>query len=451
MWRDCCPDRGLPLARRVSWKGAAPPWPGASRQRATGALAVLLVAAAPDADPRFEQLYAYLNDDVGRRRASIGLALELCGGSGASPDARARLRSDSPLLRHRLATVDDPAPPYLSRVLRVPDRVVDHMLGGELPDPVVAPLLLPPLAVQSPHAAALEAALGSGVGLFYLRGPRGAADHAGAAGALAEIGIPALVVDLSRVDSRADPVEATAAVAREAGLQGGALVAGPIDDLAERDARVVDALARAPGPVILLGSRAWEPAWTPLVPVILDVGAPGASGAADVWRAVLDGGGELSSDLSSATAAFRLGPHQVLRAAWAAQAYAAARGGELDAEAVRAGARAQNGGGLETLARRVRPRATPDDLVLPEPAASQVREVAMRARLRSRVVGEWQMLGVGARGDGITALFAGPSGTGKTLAAEVIAGSLGLDLYVVDLSSVVDKYVGETEKNLERI
>ncbi|MCA1692280.1 MAG: ATP-binding protein [Actinobacteria bacterium] len=148
-----------------------------------------------------------------------------------------------------------------------------------------------------------------------------------------------------------------------------------------------------------------------MVPVILDVAPPEPTHAAEVWRAALDGDGEPSGDLTAATSAFRLGPHQALRAAWAAQAYAAAHGGSVDAEAVRAGARAQNGGGLETLARRVRPRATPDDLVL----------------------------------------AAGPSGTGKTLAAEVIAGSLGLELYVVDLSSVVDKYIGETEKNLERI
>jgi SpoVK/Ycf46/Vps4 family AAA+-type ATPase len=66
-------------------------------------------------------------------------------------------------------------------------------------------------------------------------------------------------------------------------------------------------------------------------------------------------------------------------------------------------------------------------------------------------MGEWHMGGVGTKGNGITVLFAGGSGTGKTLAAEVVAGSLGLDLYVVELSSVVDKYVGETEKNLERI
>jgi SpoVK/Ycf46/Vps4 family AAA+-type ATPase len=77
--------------------------------------------------------------------------------------------------------------------------------------------------------------------------------------------------------------------------------------------------------------------------------------------------------------------------------------------------------------------------------------VALRARHRERVLGEWRMRPGGGRGMGVAALFAGDSGTGKTMSAEVVAGSLGLDLYVVDLATVVDKYVGETEKNLERI
>ena len=75
----------------------------------------------------------------------------------------------------------------------------------------------------------------------------------------------------------------------------------------------------------------------------------------------------------------------------------------------------------------------------------------MRARYRERVLRDWRMRPGGGRGRGVTALFAGDSGTGKTMAAEVIAGDLGLDLYAVDLATVVDKYIGETEKNLERI
>ena len=91
------------------------------------------------------------------------------------------------------------------------------------------------------------------------------------------------------------------------------------------------------------------------------------------------------------------------------------------------------------------------DLVLPPVTRTALEEVALRARHRERVLGEWGMRPGGGRGMGVAALFAGDSGTGKTMSAEVVAGALGLDLYVVDLATVVDKYIGETEKNLERI
>ena len=116
------------------------------------------------------------------------------------------------------------------------------------------------------------------------------------------------------------------------------------------------------------------------------------------------------------------------------------------------GARAQNAAGLERLARRIEPVGDWDDLVAAgaTSTASSASSTA-RARHRDRVLGEWGMGGGGGRGRGITALFAGDSGTGKTMSAEVVAGELGLDLYVIDLSTVVDKYIGETEKNLDRI
>ncbi len=148
---------------------------------------------------------------------------------------------------------------------------------------------------------------------------------------------------------------------------------------------------------------------------------------------------------------FVLGPGQVARAVRAAAANALLGTGPMSAEDLRRGARAQNAAGLERLARRIEPAVGWDDIVLPEAARSQLRDLAARARNRDRVLIEWQMRKGGGRGRGVTALFAGDSGTGKTMSAEVIAGELGLDLYTVNLATVVDKYVGETEKNLERI
>ncbi len=126
---------------------------------------------------------------------------------------------------------------------------------------------------------------------------------------------------------------------------------------------------------------------------------------------------------------------------------AAAAGG--DPERVPAAVRRLAGGHLDRLAVRVRPRCGWGDLVVPPTQLAQLRQLVARHRGRAQVFGQW---GFPAQpSPGAVALFAGPSGTGKTLAAEVVAGELGLDLYKVDLASVVSKYIGETEKNLERI
>jgi AAA+ superfamily predicted ATPase len=106
---------------------------------------------------------------------------------------------------------------------------------------------------------------------------------------------------------------------------------------------------------------------------------------------------------------------------------------------------------IDDLAVRIVPQATWDDLVLPDEMTSTLREIGQHLRHRGAVHETWGFARGNVRGQAITALFAGPSGTGKTLAAEVIARDVGLDLYHVDLSQVVDKYVGETEKRLRRI
>ncbi|HYN93723.1 MAG TPA: ATP-binding protein, partial [Pilimelia sp.] len=186
-------------------------------------------------------------------------------------------------------------------------------------------------------------------------------------------------------------------------------------------------------------------------PLEVDVPPLGPADRAAIWRTVLNGQLAAGVDPAAATALFVFGGPANRRAAEAARALAAAEGGPVDETHLRAGARGQNAAGLERLARRITPEVGWADLVLPDPVVGLLREVAGRARHRQRVLADWRMRPGGGRGRGVTALFAGDSGTGKTMSAEVVAGSLGLDLYAVDLASVVDKYIGETEKNLERI
>jgi hypothetical protein len=412
---------------------------------------LLLVALAPDLDPRFERLYGYLHDDVSRRRASVGLALELSGVGEGSGAGRARLGPLAPLVAGGLLVVEDADRPFLTRALRVPDRVAAHLLGDATPDAAVEALATIAAAHDAAGTDALEGGLRAGARLAYVRERIGTAAVTLAARALGRVGPPPVVVDLGRLVPGDDPREAAAAAIREARLRGTGLVAGPLDVVAERGPGAVRAWAEAACPVVLHGSRGWDPTWSRSVPFILDPDLPSAAERRAVWLASLDG--TASADLGAAVAAlpFRLAPEGVARAAEAGRLAAAAAGRDLVVGDVAAGARAQNAAGLERLARRLEPRVTWSDLVLPPDVLEQLRELTGRARHRDLVLDEWGMARTSLKGRGVTALFAGDSGTGKTMSAEVIAGSLGLDLYVIDLSTIVDKYIGETEKNLDRV
>jgi hypothetical protein len=419
-------------------------------------LELLLVAAAPDLDSRFERLYGYLNDDVTRRRASIGLALELSGRSAADATARCRLSPGGPLVDGALVLVEDPERPFLTRSLRVPDRVTAHLLGDDRPDQAIAGLLVAAAstgtasAPDEPAVAALGRALAE-ASPVYLRERQGSAAPALAVAALAAAGRGAIRVDATRIAPHGEPAADAGLLAREARLRHAGLIVGPLESLLERGSSAVRAFAELPAPVLLLGRPTWDPGWADAIPVIVDVPAASAANRAFAWRASLDGEVPGDLDTEAVAAQFLLAPEQIARAARAARLQATLTGAPLGASHLRAGARAQNASGLERLARRVEPGVGWTDLVLPAATLAQLREVADRARHRERVLVEWSMRPGGGRGKGVTALFAGDSGTGKTMSAEVIADDLGLDLYAVDLATVVDKYVGETEKNLERI
>jgi SpoVK/Ycf46/Vps4 family AAA+-type ATPase len=125
--------------------------------------------------------------------------------------------------------------------------------------------------------------------------------------------------------------------------------------------------------------------------------------------------------------------------------------GKLSYRDIAAAVRRQCGGELARMATRITPRADFSNLVAPAEVRNQLREICARVATRDTVAHEWAEDSVHARSTGVTALFVGPSGTGKTLSAEALANELGLDLYRIDLAGIVSKYIGETEKNLDRV
>ncbi|MFJ7587053.1 ATP-binding protein [Streptomyces sp. NPDC097617] len=425
---------------------------------------LLLVAVAPDLDARFERLYGYLNDDLTRRRPTVGLALELCGRTG-SASARLRLSPTAPLVAGGLLEVTEPERPPLSRVLAVPDRVTAHLLGDASPDPGLADVL--GRAHEDPAVDPAElrralAAAGSGTRHVHLRS-RGGDPEGLAAAALHACGPGPLALDTAALAQQARAVTAIArTTAREARLTGAGVLLGPLEELPDKPderARVLRTLCTALRgiPLFTYGTSGWEPAWAADTPVTLTVAAPTPDRHVTRWRHALEGasagrGTDVDAPaLARSVSAHRLDAGQLRRAADTAVRTAALDGSPLTPDGLRIAVRAQNGAGLARLARRVEPAVGWDDLVLPDPTHRRLRELAVRARHRDQVLGQWGMRPGGGRGRGVIALFAGSSGTGKTMSAEVVAADLGMDLYVVDLSTVVDKYVGETEKNLERI
>ncbi|MFF7310091.1 AAA family ATPase [Streptomyces sp. NPDC008137] len=413
--------------------------------------ALLLIALAPDLDRGFEPLYGYLNDDVSRRRATVALALDLCGVPVHLPGGRARLHPTAPLSALGLLSVEEPERPFLSRALRVPDRVVSHLLGDDTPDVSLAgqlrilPAPEPDTDLPGPDDEAARIArrladrLGSGPPpTVYLRERREGDGLPCVTAALRAAGVAAVRFT--------GPEDRVPDLLREARLSDRAVV---VTGLPEQPEALFRELAEAVDVTVLVtGSRPYDPQWCDQDPLVLEAPARRA-GAVDAWSAAL--GGEPGFDLAATVAPYHLAGDHITRAARAARSLAEFDGAPLSPAHLRLAARQQSASGLEQHARRIRPDVDWRDLVLPDGPLTQLRELALRARHRDRVLGDWRLSAGGGRGRGVLGLFAGESGTGKTLSAEVVAADLGLDLYVVQLSSVVDKYVGETEKNLERI
>jgi hypothetical protein len=418
-------------------------------------LDLLVIALAPDVDARFERFYGYLNDDVSRRRVSVGVALELLGAPAGDYRARARLDASSPLRKSGLLVVEDGERPVLTRSLRVADRVAAYLLGDDATPVEIEALVDADSGELDLDVGPLVRALGDGARLIYLRERPGSAGRALGVAALRAFGLGALSLNLTHLDLAAKLEDLAALVEREARLTNSGVVIGPLDALgdaqAERARTGARLLAGLDAPVVLLGRESWDPRNAREIPLVLDAPTLSPAQVRGLWTRGLGDAPVEDALVDEATADLELSPEQVVQATEAAQLLAAYDGDVVTPHHLRAGALAQNAAGLERFARRIQPAVAWDDLVLPAETATLLRELVARVRRRQIVLDEWGMRAGGGRGRGVTALFAGESGTGKTMSAEVIAGVLGLELYAINLATVVDKYIGETEKNLERI
>ena len=412
---------------------------------------VLLAAVAPDLVPAIGGTYAELQE--GTRAVTTSLALILSGATAQNGAARYRISEEGPLARAGLIEVGGEAHHApLGRVLRVPVRVQHHLLGVDAPPESLAGCLVAGVGVPGRTAEAVQGGLVAGSRLVYIHDVDGGAGAGAAVAAIRGLGGGGVVIDAARIAAGAGLTpELARDAAREALLRGAGLVVVGVDELARTDAAGVQLLVRQKGPLVLVGRTPWDPGWAVEVPLQIEAPRVDQAVRERLWREALGEQDSERVDAAEVARSFRLTPLQLLNAADAARQRARSEDRPLHAEDIAAGARAQNTTHLARLARRLTPDSSWEDLVLPTAAAEGVRDVALRWRHRDEVLDTWGLRRGAGRGRGVTALFTGAPGTGKTLSAAVIAGELGLDLYVVELSTVVDKYIGETSKNLERI
>ncbi|MFF7454610.1 ATP-binding protein [Kitasatospora sp. NPDC008115] len=416
---------------------------------------ILVLAAAPSVDPTAASRCAAAGGDPGHGYPTFSLAL-----AALDRPHWSALTPVGPLRRFRLVEPDDETALTTSR-LRIDERVLHYLVGVPYLDVRLHGLLTrvgPPGELPGPHERCAA-------GLAREWTESGPAEPSGPPHA-----------ELTGADRRTRwDIAATAA--RHAGL---GLYAAHREDLptdpAERErlARLWqrEAILIPAALLVESGDRPSAPNGTEsflaslAVPLVVSGDDPPPAGASDrtrltvpplgpeeqlaVWTAALDGAPGITKDgLRSLAAQFSLPSHLIRSAATTARR-AAEDGRDIGPLAWHAGL-AEARMSLDELGRRVEPRAGWEDLVLAERQRATLREIVAHVRRRGTVYQEWGFESVLRRGLGVTALFAGGSGTGKTLAAEVVAGQLGVDLFVIDLSQVVSKYIGETEKNLRRV
>ncbi|MEP6859868.1 MAG: ATP-binding protein [Deltaproteobacteria bacterium] len=423
----------------------------------------IMVTLAPELNLKYEALYGYLNNAAARRHATIDLILRLC---GRAPDARAQLAGSARLLRDGLLEVLDAHGehrPELARELVVTPALASALLGLPAFDHRLAACVALAAERQAAHVAltpAVEVALAElGQALAPVAERPivilvGEAAHAPEAAAF--VLARSWGLGMLRVLGGWTPDPRTAAsIALTAQLRGDCAYLDLEDWTAETRRGllpILHTLSRARVPLIVTATAAtdWRAVLRDEPVVTLHLADPDVHERRELWRRAL---ASSAIEIAAPTVAevseyFRLGPAQIEHAARTLAFSPRGDEGDDRGRLFRA-ARGQSSGDLGHLAQLVPPRHGWNDLVLPAAVTQRLQDVRAAVSARAKVFGDW---GFGRRGgSGLMALFAGSSGTGKTMSAAVIAREIGLELYRIELASVVSKYIGETEKNLHRI
>lgn len=440
---------------------------------------ILMLCLAPELRRKYDRIYAYLQDDITRKRPSLDLALDMFIDSEAERwDARSRLGDGCVLFLHKLIhTVDDAHSPSgssaLATLLRLDPRILQFILGDEGYDKRISPLLRQVPATQTawvdePQLERLQQLIKGVIGgsaskslLLHLHGAEDGGRRDLALALCQTLGSNLLAVDGRALLAMEGNIDQLAVLlARESLLTASPLLIEHIDgwlrDESSMQSRLSALLAALDTYCPFAFTAAAKP-W-PAVPVSspmimnIAVAATDAARREHMWQQAL-GGLRFKSpaeDVLRLAQQFQLGSRQIENVA--GQLRLQAYGDRvLPLSALATACREASQHGLSDLSVNVKASYHWDDLVLPAELKQQLKDICSQVRFRNQVFDDWGFAQKLPYGRGLSAMFSGNPGTGKTMAAQVIARELQLELFKIDLSGVVSKYIGETEKNLNRV
>jgi AAA+ superfamily predicted ATPase len=435
-------------------------------------LGILVLTCAPHFDRKYARVFSYLQGSRTATAPRVELALDLFARDSAQRfELRRTFEPASPLLRSghvRLGGSDDV--PLLDRELHASARLARHLIGHDTPDPLVAamtptePLVDPTRGQQEAlarfaHVWRSEQCPGA---LAVIVTDDAEGIITGARTLAQERGVPLVAVDLAKPAALRVMVDTRVGEAfREATLRGALLCVAGYPQLQEGErehaAREIAAnLETFTGPCILVGDLATrlrhELRRRPLIE--LSPTPPDTDERSALWKDQLGRLEHAATDVSELAWRYRLGAAEIRDAVRLAEADVHSHEGkwsDLLPPALVQACRSRSRRDLDALAQSIRPRGEWSDLILPETSLQQLRELVRHLKYHDLVFGTWGLKTKVLHGDGVTALFAGPPGTGKTMASALIACELGRELFRIDLAGVVSKYIGETEKNLEKV
>lgn len=426
-------------------------------------LDLLAVLLACESDPRSARLATYLGGNQGPLALTFELLLEIVyrARHPRQSDAAAALFADlapgHALRRLRFVVVDGAAQRVaLAQGVRLDGRVVGWLLRqGDL-EPELAPYVRrydaatpPPTPADPAQVEPAVAALAAGGRILDVQGARQSGREFLLRHAAIAAQRPLLVVT-----GRGLGAERVVAAFREARLAGALLAFTDADDVLAGDglAAFRTCLAAFPDTVAVLGARDAVPALAAMRSTLtVRVPVPPFETRLAQWTALLGTDHELmGTELTQIAATYNLGASGVWHATQAAREMAAVGGGLVSRVHIADAVRQLFDDDLAKIARRIEVTQSWDDLVLSDELQRSVSSILDRVQHRARVLGDWGFGRKVGKGLGLTVLFAGEPGTGKSMVAGLLARELGLDLYVVDLAQVSSKWLGETEKNLGR-